>query len=128
MPQQQPQQKPILSSIAMPANTNVNGDIFGGWLLSHMDLAGAAFCRTHAKCRVVTIAIDSMRFLVPVHVGDTVSCYCTMKKIGRTSMTTHIEVWTDRFHKEKCEKVTTGTFTYVAIDDNHNPTPVPKSC
>lgn len=126
MTEQTPKGKIALSAIAMPANTNVNGDIFGGWLLSLMDKAGGAFCRKYATNRVVTIAIDGMTFLTPVHVGDTVLCYCEMIKVGRTSMTVNIEVWADRFDADERHIVTNGTFTYVAIDEkDRKPTPVP---
>ena len=120
----QPNGERIFSTIAMPTDTNVNGDIFGGWLLSQMDLAGGVFCRKLAPTRFVTVAINAMTFLVPVHVGDTVHCYVSKDSIGRTSITTHIEVWADRFDEPAFEKVTEGTFIYVAIGEDRKACPV----
>lgn len=109
----------------MPADTNANGDIFGGWLISQMDLAGAAVAAERAQGRVATIAVDGMTFLKPVFVGDVVSCYATIVRIGRTSIRVRIEAWARRARSHVNEKVTEGVFTYVAIDDERRPRPVP---
>lgn len=115
---------PALRTIAMPADTNANGDIFGGWLLSQMDLAGSVIAHKKSGTRVATIAIDGMSFKQPVSVGDEVSCYARVDKIGRTSITIHVESWARPRLGAKAHKVTEGKFTYVAIDDNRKPIPV----
>lgn len=107
-----------LRNIAMPANTNPNGDIFGGWLVSQMDLAGAAAASKVAKGRVATVAIDRMAFLVPVKVGATVSCYCHIINTGRSSIEVSVEVWVSTPNTNEIMKVTEGTFIFVAIDNN----------
>lgn len=107
-----------LRNIAMPANTNPNGDIFGGWLVSQMDLAGAAAASKVAKGRVATVAIDRMAFLVPVKVGATVSCYCHINNTGRSSIEVAVEVWVSTPNTNDIMKVTEGTFIFVAIDNN----------
>jgi acyl-CoA thioesterase YciA len=111
----------ILSTIAMPADTNPAGDIFGGWILSQMDQAGAVVARRRAMGRVVTIAIDAMKFHRPVIVGDKVSCYGTVVRVGRTSIAVMVETWVQRSLAEEYIKVTEGVFTFVAIDENRNP-------
>jgi acyl-CoA thioesterase YciA len=116
---------PALRTIAMPANANANGDIFGGWLLSQMDLAGAVLATQKSRSRIATVAIDAMTFKAPVHVGDEVSCYCKVEKIGRTSITIHVESWARaRLGEMAAIKVTEGKFTYVAIDEDRKPIPV----
>jgi acyl-CoA thioesterase YciA len=109
---------------AMPADTNANGDIFGGWVLSQMDAAGGIAAVEHAKGRVVTIAVDAMTFISPVKVGDVLCVYTAIDAVGRTSMKVHIEAWARRFRTHDREKVTDATFTYVAIDENGRPRPV----
>lgn len=115
---------PALRTIAMPADTNPNGDIFGGWLLSQMDLAGATVAVQAAKGRVATVGIEAMTFHLPVFVGDEVSCYATIRRIGRTSITVHIETWVRRSRTGEQVRVTEGTFTYVAIGPDQKPRPV----
>ena len=110
---------------AMPADTNANGDIFGGWVLSRMDQAGGIAGVERARGRVVTIAVEAMTFIRPVRVGDVLSVYTEIEKIGRTSMRIHVEAWAARFKTHNREKVTVGTFTFVAIDDNGKPRPIP---
>jgi len=107
-----------IQTLAMPADTNANGDIFGGWILSQMDLAAGVLAKQVAKGRVVTIAINSMTFLKPVHVGDVVSCYADMIKVGKTSMTIAVEVWAQPYTFHEKYRVTEGVFVFVAIDDN----------
>ena len=109
---------------AMPADTNANGDIFGGWVLSRMDQAGGIAGVERAKGRVVTVAIDGMAFLNPVRVGDTVACYAWLEKIGRTSMKICVDVWVMRYRTGDRVKVTSGVFTYVALGPDGKPTPV----
>ncbi len=107
--------------VAMPKDTNPAGDIFGGWLLSQMDLAGGVFCRKIAKGRVVTVTIDSTTFNEPVYIGDTLCCYVSLVKIGRTSITTHIEAYVNRDFEDTRIKVTEGEFKYVKMDENRKP-------
>ncbi len=111
---------------AMPADTNPNGDIFGGWLLAQMDIAGGIAARNHSAGRVVTVAVESMVFNKPVQVGDVVCCYADLERVGKTSMTFRIEVWTIRRDSFVREKVTEGVFTYVAIGPDGRPRPIPK--
>ena len=113
----------VIRTIAMPADANANGDIFGGWVLSQMDLGAGVAARRLAKCRVTTVAIDAMSFVAPVNVGDVVTCYAKMLHVGRTSMRIGIEAWAQRFVEGTFGRVTYGTFTYVAIDQNGRPQP-----
>ena len=114
-------------AIAMPSDTNPNGDIFGGWLVSQMDIAGGNIASVKAHGRVVTVAIDGLTFHKPVFIGDEVSCYGEVIRIGNTSLTLHIEAWVRRALGEETVKVTEGTFTFVAIDSERKPREVPKS-
>jgi len=110
---------PHLRTIAMPRDANPSGDIFGGWTVSQMDLAGATFAAKHAQGRVATVSIDAMEFLRPIAIGDEVSCYCSLMKAGETSLTVRIETWASaRTGAGEPEKVTEGTFTFVAIDEH----------
>src|SRR3954466_9714409 len=111
---------------AMPADTNANGDIFGGWVLSRMDQAGGIAAVERAKGRVVTIALDAMTFIRPVRVGDVLEAYTEIESIGRTSMKVHVEAWARRFQTSAHEKVTDATFTFVAISQDGRPRPIPK--
>ena len=108
-------------TIAMPADTNANGDIFGGWVMSRMDQAGGIAGVERAHGRVVTIAVEAMTFIRPVRVGDVLEVYTEVESVGRTSMKIHIEAWAQRFQTRLREKVTDGTFTFVAIDENGHP-------
>lgn len=117
--------EPALRAIAMPADANPSGDIFGGWLLAQMDLAGGSVAMQRADGRVATVAITGMTFHQPVFVGDEVSCYATIIKVGRSSITIAIESWARRHRGKGRVKVTAGTFTYVAIDANRRPRQVP---
>jgi acyl-CoA thioesterase YciA len=107
--------------IAMPGDTNASGDIFGGWVLSQMDQAGGIAASEKAKGRVVTIAIDAMTFIRPVKVGDVLSVYTAVDRVGRSSIKIHIEAWAQRFRTHHREKVTDATFTFVAIGDDGRP-------
>jgi acyl-CoA thioesterase YciA len=110
-----------IRTLAMPADTNANGDIFGGWLLSQMDLGGGVFASKIAKSRTVTVAIEAMNFRKPVFVGDLVSVHSNLVRVGKTSITVHLEAWVLRRKEMKSILVTDGNFTYVAIDDQGNP-------
>ena len=113
-------------TIAMPADTNANGDIFGGWVMSQMDVAGGIAAVERSRGRAVTVAVDAMNFIRPVRVGDVLCVYTEVVSVGRTSMKIHIEAWARRFRAEHREKVTDATFTFVAIDDDGRPRPVPE--
>ena len=123
----QPRGELVIRTIARPADTNSNGDIFGGWLLSQMDLGGAVLARNLARSRVATVAIEAMAFLHPVYVGDIVSCHALHLKTGRTSMRIEVAVWAQRQKGGEHVHVTHGTFTYVALDDQGRPHPVLRS-
>jgi len=112
-------------TIAMPADTNANGDIFGGWVMAHMDQAGGIAGVERAQGRVVTVKVDSMTFIAPMKVGDVLEVYTRIGDIGRTSMKIHIEAWAQRFRTTDREKVTDAIFTFVAVDDEGRPRPVP---
>ena len=116
----------VIRTIAMPADANANGDIFGGWLVSQMDLGGAILARSTAQSRVTTVAIDRMSFIRPVNIGDVVTCYARLLAIGRTSLTIDVEVWVQRSSDSTLLKVTEGKFTYVAIDGAGKPQPVKR--
>jgi acyl-CoA thioesterase YciA len=113
-----PQGELALQTIAMPKDTNANGDIFGGWLLSQMDIAGSIAASRVAGGRVATVAIAGMAFLTPVHVGAVVSCYTDILEIGRSSIRMVVEVWINSPHDGEPIKVTEGEFVFVAIDAN----------
>ena len=119
----QPKGELAIKVVAMPKDTNPAGDVFGGWLLSQMDLAGGVFCRKIAKGRVVTVTIDSTTFIEPVFIGDTLCCYVSLVKTGKTSITVHIEAFVSRdFESEYVIKVTSGDFKYVKLNGNRKPT------
>lgn len=115
---EKPEGEVTIQVLAMPADTNPDGDIFGEWLLSQMDIAGAVLAKQKAKTRVVTIGIDKMKFVKPVFVGDTVKLFCSVERVGNTSITISVEAWAERGKSFLGEtvKVTEGLFTYVAID------------
>jgi acyl-CoA thioesterase YciA len=119
--------EPALRTIAMPADANPAGDIFGGWLLAQMDLAGGVLAHRRAKGRTATVAVTGMTFHLPVFVGDEVSCYAEIVKVGRTSITVKIETWVCRHLEGERVKVTEGTFTYVAIGPDRKPREVPPA-
>lgn len=122
---ERPQGEPRVRTLAMPADTNPAGDIFGGWLLAQMDIAAGTMAYERAKGRVATVAVDAMTFHKPVLVGDLVSCYARVLKVGRTSITMQVEVWVRRGRTGEEQKVTEGRFTCVAIDEHRQPRPVP---
>lgn len=121
-----------LRTLAMPADANPSGDIFGGWIMSQMDIAGAFYARQITKSRLVTVAVESMNFLLPVFIGDEVSCYCSTEKVGKTSVAVKIETYVlrDRFSENGSDdniKVTEAIFTYVSIDRNRRPKPIDQT-
>jgi acyl-CoA thioesterase YciA len=112
-------------TLTMPADTNPSGDIFGGWVLAQMDIAGGIFAGQRAEGRVATIAIDGMKFIRPIYVGDVMSIYCELARQGRTSIAVRLEAWALRGRIGEHVKVTEGLFTYVAIDQEGRPRPLP---
>ena len=117
----------VLRTLAMPADTNAAGDIFGGWVMAQMDLACGIRAAERAKGRVVTVAVEKMIFAKPMKVGDTLSIYADITRVGRTSMTIHVEAWARRFMTRHHEKVTDANFTFVAIDDEGKAKPIPPA-
>jgi acyl-CoA thioesterase YciA len=117
--------QPAVRTLAMPADTNPSGDIFGGWVLAQMDIAAGTVAFARAKGRVATVALDGMAFHQPVMVGDIVSCYAQVARVGRSSITLHVEAWAKRGRTGEEIKVTEGRFTCVAIDEDRKPRPVP---
>jgi acyl-CoA thioesterase YciA len=122
----QPKGELVIQTIAMPKDTNPNGDIFGGWLMSQMDSGGGILATKTAKCRVVMAAMEGMSFLHPVRVGDTVACYAWVEKIGRTSMTIPVEAWVHRYKTGDTLRVTRAVCIYVAVDAEGRPIPVKR--
>ena len=119
-PATRPEGEPVIRTIAMPADTNPNGDIFGGWLMAQMDLAGGSAALRRARGRVATVAVDSMTFHHPVHVGDEVSIYARLLGTGRSSLRVFIEAW--RCGRDgEMNKVTSATFVFVAIGGDGRP-------
>ncbi|MBA3053563.1 MAG: acyl-CoA thioesterase [Sphingomonadales bacterium] len=119
-----PAEEPAIRVTAMPVDANAYGDIFGGWLVSLMDMAAGLIAARHAQGRAVTVAMDGMQFLSPVKVGDEVSVYGRIDRVGRTSMVIAVEAWRRNRHEETTSKVTAATFTFVAVDEGGNPRPV----
>lgn len=122
-----PEEQPVIRTVSMPADTNPAGDIFGGWLMSQMDLAAGTLAALTSKGRSATVAVDAMKFHRPVKVGDEVSLYASIEAMGRTSMRIHVEAWRRERHDEISEQVTEATFTFVALDASGRPRPVVES-
>lgn len=117
--------EPAIRVLAMPKDTNPSGDIFGGWIMSQVDTAGAVAAMKRAGGRVTTVAVNSFEFKKPVLVGDLISCYVDIVKVGRTSITVQIVAYAERYEKDKCVlKVTEATIVYVALDENRKPRPI----
>jgi len=116
---------PTTRTIAMPGDTNPSGDVFGGWVLSQMDIAAGICAGQRAQGRVVTVSVDAMSFIRPVRVGDVLGVYTTISRIGTSSMDVQIEAWVRRDRIGLREQVTEGTFTFVAVDDEGNSRPLP---
>jgi len=121
-----PEGELVLRTLALPRDTNPNGDIFGGWLLSQMDIAGGLAAKHYANNPVVTVAIEAMTFHLPVFVGDVLCCYAAVERIGRTSMAIRVEAWAIRRNTRERVLVTDGVFTYVAVDQDRKPRLVPE--
>ena len=120
-----PDSEPTMRLLARPQDTNFAGDIFGGWIMSQVDIAGSIVASRKAKGRVVTVAVKEFQFHKPVYVGDLISCYATITKIGTTSITVLVEVYAERNPANpQCIKVTQATLTYVAVDAVGKPRPV----
>lgn len=126
MPDTPPDRAPTVRVIAMPADANPYGDIFGGWLMSWMDSAAGSVASRHAHGRAVTVAVEGMQFHLPVSVGDEVSVFAELVRTGRTSMTVEVEAWRRHRHEEEMHKVTEARFTFVAIDAERRPREVPS--
>lgn len=120
-----PEGELTLRTMAMPRDVNGNGDIFGGWVLSQMDMAAGMIAGERAQGRVTTVALDAMKFIRPVKIGDVLCIYGRVVRVGRTSMAIEIEAWVKRGRIGVREKVTEAVFTFVAIDDDGRPRPVP---
>lgn len=116
----------VIRTIAMPADTNPSGDIFGGWLMAQMDLAAGNLAARIARGRAATVAVEGMAFLKPVKVGDEVTLYADLVSTGRTSMNIHVEAWRRDRYSTETVKVTDATFTFVALDDAGNSRPLPQ--
>lgn len=126
----EPKGELIIRTLAMPADTNANGDIFGGWILSQMDISGGILAKEASKGRIVTVAVDGMKFIEPVSVGDTVCCYGEVTRIGNTSIAIALEVWVTKSYEalgnRNRQKVTEAVFTYVAVDEQGEKRKVPS--
>lgn len=122
-PSDEPEGELTTRTLAMPADANPSGDIFGGWVLSQMDIAGGIAAGQRAKGRVATVAVDAMSFIRPVNVGDILCVYARIERTGRTSISVNLEAWAMRGRLSERVKVTEGTFTFVAIDHEGKPTP-----
>ena len=120
-----PQGELVLRTLAMPADTNAAGDIFGGWVMAQMDLACGIRAAERAKGRVVTVAVEKMVFAKPMKVGDTLSIYAEITRVGRTSMVLTLEAWAQRYLSDVMERVTHADFVMVALDDSGKPTRIP---
>ncbi|MEK9211694.1 acyl-CoA thioesterase [Sphingomonas sp. 2378] len=120
-----PEQNPTIRVTAMPSDANPYGDIFGGWLMGQMDLAAGSVASRHSGGRAVTIAAEGMKFHAPVLVGDEVSVYATLVRVGNTSMTIEVEAWRRARHMEEATKVTQARFVFVATDKDRKPRTVP---
>ena len=119
--------EPVLRVMPMPADANHHGDIFGGWIMAQVDLAGGVLAGRHARGRVATVAVNSFQFKQPVQIGDLLSFYADIIRVGNTSITVNVEVYAERRpHDPEVVKVTEATLTYVAIDAKGRPRPVPK--
>lgn len=130
--EQHPSGDMLLQTLAMPADTNPSGDIFGGWIMSQMDMAGGILAKEVTQTRVVTVAVDSIQFIKPVHVGDVVCCYGRVIRVGTTSITLNLEVWVKKaVHLNNGQKhsfkVTQAAFTYVAVDEQGRKLPIQHS-
>ncbi len=122
-----PQGEIAIRTIAMPSDTNANGDIFGGWIMAQMDLAGGNLALRRARGRAATVAVEGMTFISPVAVGDEITIYASILSVGRSSMRIAIEAWRRLRHSDDSAKVTSGVFVFVAIDEQRRPRPLPPA-
>lgn len=125
-PMGEPQGQLTIRTLAMPADTNAAGDIFGGWVMSQMDIAGAIAAVERVKGRVVTVAVEAMTFIAPIKVGDVLCVYTRIERIGSTSITIGLEAWVRRQQLDDRKKVTEGRFIYVSLDDNGQKRVIPQ--
>ncbi len=125
-PETRPRGALAIRTLAMPADSNPSGDIFGGWVLSQMDIAGGIVARERAQGRVATVAVTAMTFHLPVYVGDVLCVYVDIERVGRTSIATWVEAWALRRRGGQRVRVTEGEFVYVALDAEGRPRPVPE--
>jgi acyl-CoA thioesterase YciA len=121
-----PEETPVIRAVAMPADTNPAGDVFGGWLMSQMDLAAGSVAARRARTRCATVTVEGMTFLSPVYVGDEVSLYASLVSEGRTSMRIKVEAWRRHREEEAVNRVTEAVFTFVALGKDRRPTPLPQ--
>ena len=126
-PDTEPQGNLTIRTLAMPADTNPAGDIFGGWVMSQMDIAGAIAAVEQVRGRVVTVAVEAMTFIAPVKVGDVLCVYATVERVGNTSITIGLESWVRRNRVDDRTKVTDARFVYVSLDENGQKRPIPTS-
>ena len=119
--------EPALRTVPRPGDINSNGHIFGGWVLAQMDMAGGLVAQRHAQGPVATVAIESMQFIAPILLGDTISVYADVERSGRTSIAIRVDVEATRGWGQEKIKVTSGLFTFVALDENHRPRPLPTN-
>jgi len=127
MSDEKPEGEVILRTLAMPRDVNTAGDIFGGWVLSQMDIAGGIIAAERAQGRVATVAINAMKFIRPVKVGDVLCIYGEVERVGTTSLSVRLGAWVLRGRKSARAKVTEGVFTFVALDEEGRPKPVPEN-
>ena len=127
MNDERPDGELTIRTLAMPADANPAGDIFGGWVMSQMDLAAGICAGQRANSRVVTVAVEAMSFIQPVRIGDVLCVYTEIAKIGRTSMQVHVEAWARRNRIGERDKVTEARFKFVALGEDGRPSPVPSS-
>lgn len=125
-PASPPDHEPAIRTVAMPADTNPHGDIFGGWLMAQMDLAGGIAAGRHARGRVATVAVEAMSFLNPVKVGDEVSVWAELLTVGRSSMRYRVSAWRRARDRDRHTRVTEAVFTFVALDHDGRPRAVPE--
>lgn len=126
MTHEDPRGELVIRTIAMPSNTNSNGDIFGGWLVAQMDLGASTLAYQRSKSRCATVAINDLRFIHPVKVGNVVCCYAELIKVGTTSMTIRLETWINNHIVPEQQKVAEGLFVFVAINDSGKPQPIDR--
>ncbi len=123
----QPDGALTIRTLAMPADANPAGDIFGGWVLAQMDIAGGICASERAQCRTVTVSLDGMHFIRPVKIGDILCVYTEIEKVGTTSLDIHVEAWVQRDRSRRTVKVTEAKFRFVALGSDGRPRPVPAS-